>query len=89
MSWFSAEQKTKIVLEVLQSDATLNQVASKYEIAPNVIQNWKKQYLENASIAMEPSRAVKEYKSEIEDLKNKNEELAKKLGKTTIELAFV
>jgi 4-amino-4-deoxy-L-arabinose transferase-like glycosyltransferase len=34
MSVFSAEQKTKIVLEVFQSDSTLNQIASKYEIAP-------------------------------------------------------
>jgi putative transposase len=86
---FSAEQKTKIVLEILQSDSTLNQIASKYEIAPNVIQNWKKQFLENASIAMEPSKVVKEYKAEIDDLKKENDELAKKLGKTTIELEFV
>lgn len=86
---FSAEQKTKIVLEVFQSDSALNQIASKYEIAPNVIQNWKRQFLESASIAMEPSRAVKEYKSEIEDLKKENEEPAKKFGKTTIELEFV
>jgi len=86
---FSAEQKTKIVLEVLQSDSTLNQIASKYEISPNVIQNWKKQFLENASIAMEPSKVVKEYKAEIDEKDKKIEALHKALGKATIELEFV
>ena len=86
---FSAEQKTKIVLEVLQSDSTLNQIASKYEISPNVIQNWKKQFLENASIAMEPSKVVKEYKAEIDEKDKEIEALHKALGKATIELEFV
>ena len=86
---FSAEQKTKIVLEVLQSDSTLNQIASKYEISPNVIQNWKKQFLENASIAMEPSKVVKEYKSELAEKDKEIEALHKALGKATIELEFV
>jgi len=34
---------------------------------------------------MEPSRAVKEYKEEIEQLKAKNDEYAKTLGRVTVE----
>jgi len=86
---FSADHKTKIVLEVLQSDSTLNQIASKYEIASNVIQNWKKQFLENASIAMEPSKVIKEYKAEIDEKDKEIDNLHKALGKATIELEFV
>ena len=85
---FTAEQKTKIVLEVLQNETTLNQVASKYEIAPKVIISWKKQFLENASLAFEPAKVVQEFKSEIEELKKENDELARQLGKTTIERDF-
>jgi len=85
---FTAEQKTKIVLEVLQNETTLNQVASKYEIAPKVIITWKKQFLENASLAFEPAKVVQEFKSEIEELKKENDELARQLGKTTIERDF-
>ena len=85
---FSAEQKTKIVLEVLQNETTLNQVASKYEIAPKVIIGWKKQFLENASLAFEPAKVVQEYKVEIEELKKENDELARQLGKTTVERDF-
>jgi len=66
----------------------LNQVASKYEIAPKVIISWKKQFLENASLAFEPAKVVQEFKSEIEELKKENDELARQLGKTTIERDF-
>ena len=82
---FSAEQKTKIVLEILQGDETLNQIASRYEIAPKVLQNWKKQFLENASLAFEPATVVKEYKNEISEKDREIEELHKALGKTTVE----
>ena len=85
---FSAEQKTKIVLEVLQNETTLNQVASKYEIAAKVIIGWKKQFLENAAIAMEPSKVVQEYKAEIAAKDKEIDELQKALGKTTVERDF-
>lgn len=85
---FTAEQKTKIVLEVLQNETTLNQVASKYEIAPKVIISWKKQFLENASLAFEPAKVVQEFKSELAAKEKEIEELQKTLGKTTIERDF-
>ncbi|VVH62872.1 Transposase, IS3/IS911 family [uncultured Gammaproteobacteria bacterium] len=37
------------------------QIASKHNILPQNLQNWKKTFLANAEIAMEPSKAVKEY----------------------------
>lgn len=82
---FSAEQKTKIVLELLKEDQTIAQLASKYQITSKSIQNWKKQFLENAAIAFEPARAVSEFKNEIDELKKENDALARALGKTTVE----
>jgi putative transposase len=40
----------------------LVQIASKHNILPQNLQNWKKTFLANAEIAMDPSKAVKEYK---------------------------
>jgi hypothetical protein len=37
----------------------------KLNILPQNLQNWKKTFLANAEIAMEPSKAVKEYKEEL------------------------
>ena len=82
---FSAEQKTKIVLEVPGSEKTLSEISKQYEVTSKTLQNWKKQFLENASLAFEPEKVVSEYKKEIEELKEQNDELAKALGKSTIE----
>jgi len=82
---YSAEFKTKIVLEVLQGDKTLNEIATTYNILPKNIINWKKIFLENASLAMEPARAIKEYKEENAKLQKELDTYAKTLGKVTIE----
>jgi len=82
---YSAEFKSKLVLELLEGNETLNQVASKYEILPKNLMNWKKQFLENMSLAFDKSSVVKEYKEKITELENEGDQLAKKLGKVIIE----
>lgn len=82
---YSAEFKTKIVLEVLKNEDTLNAIASKNNITPKNLQNWKKVFLENAEIAMEPARSVQEYKTRIVELEAKNDEYAKVVGQLTVE----
>ena len=86
---YSTEFKTKIVLEVLKNNKTINEIASVNNITPKNIQNWKEKFLSNVEMAIEPARAVKEYKDEITDLKAKNDEYAKALGKVTIERDWV
>lgn len=82
---FSPEFKTKVVLELLSGEQTLAQVASKYEVTPNSLNQWKKKFLENASMAFDLGKATQTFKEEIAELKKENDALAKKLGKTTIE----
>ena len=85
---YTAAFKTKLVLEVLQNDSTINEIASKNNITPKNLQNWKKVFLENAEVAMAPSKAVTEYKEENFKLQNELDEYAKKIGKMTIELEW-
>ena len=82
---YSPEFKAKVVLELLQENKTINEIASKYGILPKSLIEWKKQFLENAALAFDKSSVVKEYKQEIENLKEENEKLAKKLGKVIVE----
>jgi putative transposase len=82
---YTADFKAKIVLEVLDGEKTLNEIASKYELLPKNIQNWKKQFLSNASIAFDKSIVVKEYKDKIDELEKQSDQLAKKVGTLTIE----
>ena len=81
---YTADFKSKIVLEILEGEKTLNEIASKYELLPKNIQNWKRQFLDNASLAFDKSAVVKEYKEEIEKMQKQNNELAKKVGTLTI-----
>lgn len=85
MTKFSTQLKTKLVLEVLREERTLNEIASANNINPKNLQNWKKLFLENAEVAMEPAKAVKEYKDEVASLKIKVGEYAKKVGELTLE----
>ncbi|WP_416431240.1 transposase [Piscirickettsia salmonis] len=71
----SAEFKTKVVLEVIEGDQTLNQICSKYELVPKTVQNWKKVFLANASLAFNIDSAVAEFKDEI---KTKEKEVRKR-----------
>jgi len=57
---YSAEFKAKVVLEVLEANETINQLASKYELLPANVKNWKKMFLENMSLAFDKSIVVKE-----------------------------
>jgi putative transposase len=57
--------KTRVVLEVQQNNKTLNEIVSDNNVTPANLRNWKKIFLSNAQIAMEPSKAVKEYKEEL------------------------
>jgi putative transposase len=82
---YSIELKTKLVLEVLKGESTLNEIASRDNIIPKNLQNWKAKFLANAEFAMEPSKAVKEYKDENKELHAKIDEYAKVVGKITVE----
>jgi putative transposase len=86
---YSADFKAKLVLEVLEGEKTLNEIASAYEVLPKNLMNWKKQFMENMSLAFDKSVVVKEYKDAIESLKKSNDDLAKKVGNLTIEKDFL
>jgi len=82
---YSSAFKTKLVLELLQNADTLAEIASKHNILPQNLVNWKKAFLANAEIAMEPSKAVKEYKEELVKSQEQNERLTALVGKVTVE----
>jgi len=82
---YSAEQKTKIVLELLKEEETIAQIATKYKITSQSITKWKKQFLENASLVFEPAKVVQEFKDEIKSKDEEIEELQKQLGKSVVE----
>jgi transposase len=54
---FTAEFKTKVVLEAIKEQFTLSELAQKFEIHPNQIQQWKRQFVDNASMVFSAEKA--------------------------------
>jgi len=84
---YDAEFKTKVVLEVLREERTVNQIASLHELNPMLISRWKAEFLERASMVFEkgPSEAEKLKKG----FEEKQELLEKKIGQLTIEVDWL
>ena len=82
---YSPAFKTKLVLELLKNEQTVSQISSTYNVTPQNLKNWKKIFLANAEIAMEPSKAVKEYKEELAEVTEQNTQLTQIVGKMTVE----
>ena len=82
---YTPEQKAKVVLELLKEEQTLGELATQYKVTPKTIQNWKKEFLANASKAFESDNNAKENKEKMEKLSQENDALAKALGRTTVE----
>ena len=45
-----------MVLELLREESTLNQVASKYQLNPQMLSQWKSEFVKNASVVFEKSK---------------------------------
>jgi len=72
---YTAEFKTKVVLELLSGDQTVSQIPSKYSLISESIQNWKKMFLANASLAFNADAALAEIKKTVTEQEKKINEL--------------
>jgi transposase-like protein len=85
---YTAEFKTKIILEVLRGERELNEIAAEYQIAPNQIRNWKSEFLENATVIFD-KKHDQHLKDELAEKQREADELAKKVGQLTMENDFL
>ena len=46
---FSAEMKSRIALEAIKGQKTIQEIASHYRVHPNQVTNWKRQAVEGMS----------------------------------------
>ena len=83
---FDKAFKTKVVLEALREEMTLQEIAKKYEVHPNQISLWKKQVIENIPEIFEKPNKKSEGEKQAED---QYDEALKTLGAMKIENEFL
>ncbi len=85
---FTTEFKTKVVLEALQERETIKEIAKKYDIHPNQISTWKRQFISNVEHIFEKDtskaddeKEMAKLHKELRQLQMENDFLKKALGK--------
>ena len=56
---FSAKFKSELVIELLKGEKDLNTIATENNIQPNLLRNWKKEFLDKASVVFNDTREDK------------------------------
>ena len=79
---YSAAFKAKIVIEALKEEKTISEIASKYGIHPQLVREWKREFIKNASKVFETQHEVKRLKVELE-------KAYKKIGQLEVENDFL
>jgi transposase len=83
---FSAEFKAKVVIEALKERSSLEEIARKYEIHPNQIGTWKKEFLANAANVFASEEKKSADKNQQEALLDK---LYSQIGQQKVEIDWL
>ncbi len=86
---YTPEYKAKLVLEVLQGERELGEIAADNGINPNMLRNWKKEFVENASRAFDETRQAKEARRKEAALEKEKAQMLKTIGQLTLERDFL
>ena len=87
---YSPQLKAQLVLEVIKGEKELGTIAYENGVNPNMLRNWKREFLENASTVFEdPKKAEKQAKRKEESLKKETDQMLKTIGQLTLERDFL
>ena len=81
---FTPEQKGRIALEAMKGERTINEIASRHEVHPNIVGQWKKIAQENM-----PALFADKRKKENRDKDDLIERLYQTIGKREAELDWL
>jgi len=83
---FSADFKTKVVLEALKERTTIEELARKFELHPNQIHTWKKEFLSKASTVFSSGEDLSEERKHSEEERDR---LYAQIGQQKVEIDWL
>lgn len=85
---FTAKFKSDLVLKLLKGETDLNTLAAENSIQPNLLRNWKKEFLIKASVVFDDSRE-EHIREKLEDERKEKTAYAKKVGQLTMQVDWL
>ena len=81
---FTADFKTRVALEALRGDKTIQEIAARYKVHPNQVSGWKRQAVDGLGEVFSngADRARGDHEAEVRDLHAK-------IGELTVERDFL
>ena len=83
---FTAEFKAKVAIETIKLIKTISELTQIYQVHPNLITHWKKEFLANAGKVFNASNDESE---EVKKLKQENEELIHQIGQLSVDINWL
>ena len=80
----SAQLKFKVALAAAKGDRTINEIASKYNLHPNQVSNWKKQLLTEGPVVFSSNTVRRQ-----QDQETRETELYEQIGRLKMELEWL
>ena len=84
----SAKFKSELVIELLKGEKDLNTIATENNIQPNLLRNWKKEFLDKASAVFDDTREDN-LKEKLALERKEKAEYAKKVGQLTMQVDWL
>ena len=85
---FSAKFKSDLVIELLKGEKDLNTLAVENNIQPNLLRNWKKEFLDNAFAVFDDKREDN-LKEKLAEERKEKAEYAKKVGQLIMQVDWL
>ncbi len=86
---YNAEFKAQAVLEVLREEKTLDEIAAEKGINPNILCNWRREFLDNATSIFDHKTAEKEARRKEAQQDAEWEQMLQAIGQSTMERDFL
>ncbi len=85
---FTSKFKSDLVLELLKGEKDFNGLAVENSIQPNLLRNWKKEFLDKASVVFDDSREDN-LKDKLAAERKEKASYARKVGQLTMQVDWL
>lgn len=77
------------MIELLKGEKDLNTLAVENNIQPNLLRNWKKEFLDNASVVFDDDKREENLKEKLAEERKENRSMSKKVGQLTMQVDWL